>query len=224
MTKKPLSMFRSLFALLAVLALGATPARATIVFGQIDDFEDGTTQFWTGGLGPANIPSGGPAGAGDHYLQLVATGGSGPGSRLGAYNDNQWNGDYLAANVSSIEADLRNFGSTGDLSLRLLFFGSGGNFTSTVPLIIPNDGDWHHVIFGITPADLTAVDGGFDVNATLSGTNRLLIRHQVGPPAGSFAGTVIDGEMGMDNVTALPEPTTLGLFLGGLLLTARRRR
>lgn len=222
--KKSLLESTSLFALLAVLALGIAPAQATIVFGQIDDFEDETTQFWSGGSGPANIPTGGPAGVGDHYLQMTATGGSGPGSRLGSYNDNQWNGDYLAAGVTSIEADLRNFGSTGDLSIRLLFFGTGGNFTSTIPLMIPNDGDWHHVIFGITPADLTAVDGGFDVNATLAGTNRLLIRHQVGLPGGSFAGTAIDGEMGMDNVTALPEPTTLGLVLGGLLLTVRRRR
>ncbi|HKQ50224.1 MAG TPA: PEP-CTERM sorting domain-containing protein [Phycisphaerae bacterium] len=222
--KKPLLESMSLFALLAVLAWGVAPAQATIVFGQIDDFEDATTQSWSGGAGPANIPTGGPAGVGDHFLQMIATGGSGPGSRLGSYNDNQWTGDYLAAGVTSIEADLRNFGSTGDLSIRLLFFGTGGNFTSTIPLIIPNDGDWHHVIFGITPADLTAVDGGFDVNATLSGTNRLLIRHQVGPPGGQFAGTSIDGEMGMDNITALPEPGTLSLLVFGMAALLRRRR
>lgn len=222
--KKPLLILAPVFASVAVLALCATPAVATIVFGQIDDFEDTTTMGWAGGSGPTNIPTGGPAGAGDHYLQLVATGGSGPGSRIGSYNDNQWTGDYLAAGVTSIEADLRNFGTTGNLSIRLLMFGNGGNFTSTIPFIVPNDGGWYHVVFGVTPADLTAVDGGFDVNATLSAASRLLIRHQVGAPGGSFAGTVIVGEMGMDNVTALPEPGTLGLLLlGGAALLRRRR-
>ena len=221
--KKSLSLYWSLSALVAVLGLTVVPARATIVYGQVDDFEDDTTQFWVGGAGPANIPTGGPAGGGDNYLQLVAFGGNGPGSRIGAYNDNQWTGDYLGEGVTAIEADVRNFGSTGDLSLRLLFFGAGGNFTSTLSILLPNDGDWHHVVFGVTPADLTSVDGGFDVNATLSGTNRLLIRHQAGPPGGQFAGTVVIGELGIDNIAAVPEPTALALLVVGAFAIRKRR-
>jgi hypothetical protein len=213
----------TLSAFIAVMSLGSPAAFGTVVFGQIDDFEDDTTMFWAGGAGPANVSTGGPAGAGDNYLQLVATGGNGPGSRLGAYNDLQWTGDYVSEGVTAIEADVRNFGATGSLSLRFLFFGAGGNFTSTVPIMLPNDGLWHHVVFGVTPADLTAVDCGFDVNATLSGTNRLLLRHQVGPPDGQFAGTAVVGELGVDNITAVPEPSALAVLLVCSLALRRRR-
>ena len=54
----------------------------------IDDFEDGTTAGWHVGdpaqhpAPPVNVSTGGPAGAGDAYLQLQALGGSGAGSRL----------------------------------------------------------------------------------------------------------------------------------------------
>jgi hypothetical protein len=222
--KKPLSIYGSVVAFVVALALSATPAVATIVFGQVDDFEDGTTMNWAGGPGQSNIPSGGPAGAGDNYLQIVSTGGGGPGSKMGSFNDNQWTGDYTTAGVTSIDADIRNFGTTGALHLRLLLFGDGGNFTSTIPFVVTNDGAWHDAVFPITPADLTAVDGGFDVAATLANITRFLIRHQPGAPDGVGGSPSIVGVMGMDNVTALPEPGTLGLLLlGGAALLRRLR-
>lgn len=220
--KKPFSYFWSICALATLATFSAPSAKATIVLGQVDDFEDGSNMNWGGGSSPTNIPGGGPAGAGDYYLQLSAFGGSGPGSRLGSYNDFQWAGNYTAAGVTSIDADLKNFGAT-DLHLRLMFFGSGGNFTSTLPIVVQPDGLWHHVTFPVTPADLTAVDGGIDANATLADNARLLIRHQSGAPGGTFDGTPVLGQLGLDNIEALPEPGTIGLLvLGGLLLRRRR--
>lgn len=103
-------------ALFALIALSAAQA-ATI--GQIDTFEDGTTQGWTVGLlgavhpaPPANVADGGPLGAGDNYLALTSLGGSGAGSKLVVLNPAQWAGDYLTLGLTTITMDLRNSGTT----------------------------------------------------------------------------------------------------------------
>src|SRR3954447_19404395 len=86
----------------------AVPARADLTLGQTDTFEDRTTQGWTAGgiipgtvvpVPPTNIPTGGPAGVDDNFLQLTALGGDGPGSRLSSFNLSRWSGDYLAAGI-----------------------------------------------------------------------------------------------------------------------------
>ena len=115
------------FLLLAACLLQPAVGSA-VTLGQIDDFQDGTFQNW--GIGnifgnpvpPVNVPDGGPAGAGDHYLLLTADGGAGvrpdPGSRLAVINQTQWTGNYLAAGVNAITMSVNNLGAT-DLSLRL---------------------------------------------------------------------------------------------------------
>ena len=76
-----------------------------------------------------NISTGGPAGAGDHYIQLTADG-SNSGGKLTAFNRDQWLGDYLAAGVTAIEVDLLNQ-SAVTLSIRLAF--KNGPGSSGVP-------------------------------------------------------------------------------------------
>src|SRR5688572_31463926 len=111
--------------ILAFLAAGVVHGA---VIGQIDDFEDGTTQNWVAGGGPfnqgppfppANITTGGPAGLDDNYMQVTSIGGSGPGSRLVALNAfGQWAGNYTSLNLGVISMDLINLGQT-DLEIRL---------------------------------------------------------------------------------------------------------
>lgn len=210
---------------LAVIVWFTRPAAASIVLNQLDDFEDGTTMNWTGGASPTNVTTGGPAGANDNYLSITSHGGSGPGSRLATYNNVQWAGNFSSANVTSIDADFRNFsGST--VQLRILFFGSGGNFASTTAIPVVNDGLWHHVVFGVAAGDLTAVDGANpgDVGLTLGDVTQMFIRHQPGAPGGQGDIQSFAGELGIDNVSATPEPATLGLLvLGGLAMWRRRR-
>lgn len=218
-----ISVIRVCFFGLAVAAVLSGTARASIVLGQVDDFEDGSLLSWSGGAARTNVPNGGPLGAGDNYLSVTSNGTSGPGSHLSTYNDFQWTGDYLTAGVTGIEADLKNFGSE-TLSIRaFLLNGDGGNFTTEFAIEIPADGQWHHVYFGMTAADLTTVDGGFDLDLTLSNLPRLMIRHQPGEPAGIGAPPPIATTLGMDNITAVPEPGTLGLLLVGLAVLRRRR-
>ena len=111
---------KRMFLRLAILAFGllsiARPASA-IVNGQLDDFEDGTSMNWAGYM--LSVHTGGPAGAGDHYLELIADGG-GSGGRLTTFNLQQWLGNYIAQGVTAIEFDLRNQ-SAVTLSIRLAF-------------------------------------------------------------------------------------------------------
>ena len=101
--------------LLAAFALffGACPGIEPL---QRDDFQDGTTQGWTTGGANPNPPTwvsdGGPEGVGDGFLRVEGNGSSGAGGNLVAFNSAQWTGDYLAAGVTAIRADLRNLGRT----------------------------------------------------------------------------------------------------------------
>jgi len=205
--------------LLGVFLLLAFSAQAAIV-GQIDTFEDGTVQGWVVGIAmdavhpapPANIPAGGPAGAGDNYLQLTALGGSGAGSRLSVLNLAQWAGDYTGAGISRIGMDLINLGSS-ELSIRLFVENPmGGPPTDTAvtdAFLLPAGSGWQHVIFDVTAAGLDVLSG--DVNALLANVTALRIFHGV---AAGFPPEVVVGQLGVDNIEALavPEPATAALI------------
>ncbi len=216
--------------IVAGFLISPSAAAASIVAGQVDDFEDGTEQAWTGAFGspPINVASGGPAGVNDNYLQATSTGGAGPGSKLAAYNGVQWAGDYIAAGVTAIQVDMKNFSASGAaLEMRLLLpFGGGGDFTSTLSQTVAADGAWHTLTFGLSAADLSYVGGSSEnLNLTLQGVFRVLFRHQPGAPTGPGVGVPIVGQLGIDNVFAIPEPATaLLLGLGGLILCKPRRR
>jgi hypothetical protein len=212
----------------ALLAVGlATPVRAELMVGQVDTFEDGTTQGWTAGglLGvppnpPANIATGGPAGAGDSFLQITAVGGSGPGSRLSAFNLTQWAGDYTAAGITEIRMDVRNFGPA-DASLRLLLADPAGgppsNIAITQAIFVPGGGDWTSVTFAIDAASLIPILGS--AATALSSATELRIFHNPapdfsGPPNGPPAVNVV---LGVDNIRAVPEPAAMLLMVVGLL-------
>lgn len=226
-------------ALLAAFLLQPTTASAVGV-GQVDTFQDGSVGGWIingAGIGtpplaalPKNVAGGGPAGAADRFLQLTALGGAGAGSRLSAINATQWGGDYTAAGVGAIAMDLNNFGMT-DLSLRLLF----ENPTlapptdlafSTVPVVIPANSGWLRAVFPVAASDLTPGLGS--AAAALSTATAIRIFHNraaafPGPPNGPPPVVAI---LGVDNVTAVPEPSALAsvcLGLAGLLLRRGRK-
>lgn len=219
---------KTALATVVLLVAITTPVPAALVVGQTDDFQDGTTQGWRSGVvnpnPPSNVATGGPLGAGDRYLQIVSTGGVGPGSKLIAFNTAQWAGDYLAAGVTGITMDLKNLGSS-PLSMRIGLMsstlqGSPGYVTSTA-FPLPVDGNWHHAVFGLSAADLTGINAPPALSTILSGTAELRILHSAGP---ALNGDNIVGSVGVDNIAAVPEPATLLLISGGLLGVLRRRR
>jgi len=169
-------------ALLTALLLALAPPAVAVVDAQIDTFESATTEGWSVGVGghpapPQNVATGGPDGAGDHYLLLTSLGGFGAGSRLAAFNQAQWSGDYLTAGVGALLVDVNNLGGT-DLFLRLLVTdGSGLSAShaavSTDAVFVPAGSGWITVAFRIRPSDLTAQVG--NVADALSDTAQLWI-------------------------------------------------
>jgi hypothetical protein len=203
------------------VCLAAGSALGQITLGQIDNFQDGTVMGWIGAA-PTNIANGGPLGAGDRYLQITSTGGSGPGSNLATYNQIRWSGNFSAAGVTSIEADLRNTGNT-DLVMRLVLFGANfDRWTSTAGVSLPAGGGWTHVSFSLAPGAMTQVLGSSSYSATLTAVERMMFRHDPAPP--SATGSPIAGQLGIDNIRAVPEPASLSALGAGLLLLLKRRR
>jgi hypothetical protein len=204
----------------------ASPVIA-IVLGQTDDFQDGTVQGWAGGSNPTNVPTGGPAGSGDAYVDIDSF-----GFNLGTFNTLQWSGDYDAETVESVEMNLDNFGPD-PVSLRIVLFTPGCNFggtactawTSTNATVLPSGSGWVVVSFSLAEVDLTRVLGADTHTASLQNVERLLIRHDDGTPDPPGVGTIVDTGLGIDNVTALPEPALLpSLLVGCAGLAALRRR
>ncbi len=189
---------------LASLCLGllvlAAPAFAQITAGQTDDFEDGTTEGWRNGRNTpdvSNVSTGGPDGAGDNYLQVVADG-SFIAGRLVVFNTDEWAGNFTAAGVTTVTMDLNNTG-TNPLVVRLWIEGAGGDFASTTGLSLPVGSGWQTATFSVRPGDLTAVRGGFDVAATLADVSRFRVYHS---PTATAPGPEIVARLGLDNITA----------------------
>jgi hypothetical protein len=203
---KTLSNF---FVVLSIIMFFADNTSA-IDENQWDNFEDGTTQGWGSGSPnpnpPANVSSGGPNGDDDHYLRVSSTGGNGPGSMLITFNNSQWAGNYIDAGITEISMHVNNFGST-DLLLRLAFYkNTGANIFWTINAEpVPANSGWVVVYFSVQSMDLT---GGTDVNAALSNVTQLRIIHRA---SGGYQADPIVAELGIDNITAGPQPLPVEL-------------
>lgn len=200
--------------LAAALVIAAAPA-AAITVGTFNGFAPGNTQGWFSGGSSPNPPvaqaGGGPGGAADAYLLLQSNGAPGPGGRLVAFAGPEWSGEYVAAGVSGIQMQVNNFGST-DLSLRLWLSGP----YSTNAVLVPAGSGWQPAFFATTPAALTGA------GATLV-VGELRLYHSVlalSPTGADF----IAATLGVDNVSAVPEPAAAWLLLSGLAFAGLRLR
>jgi hypothetical protein len=224
---------KSLITLIGIGLFGISSSHALSV-GQVDTFEDGTTQNWIInllGIGappsaalPANIATGGPAGVDDNYLRLTALGSGGAGGRLTVLNLSQWAGNYQASGIHAIKMDVNNLGST-DLALRLLFEDPEGGPPSNIAIsqnaiLIPPASGWQSIVFPIQPSDLTALLG--TVEEALKNTTAVRIFHSVDP---LFPGAPVAAQLGVDNIQAVPEASTtcVSLAVGFLALGLLRR-
>jgi hypothetical protein len=210
-------------AAVALFVFAAGPARATPVLNQVNDFEPGTTQGWTNGPAPdpANVNTGGPAGADDNFLRVTSRGGTGSGSRLAVYNrSTQWIGNYNSPGVTGVEMDLKNFGTTA-LVMRIgMQETAGTRLVSTVPFNLPADGLWHHATFHFGASDLTRM-GQTPLATALTRINELRIIHSTGV---DFMGDPLTTSVGVDNIRAIPEPGAACVLAGGACALLFRRR
>lgn len=185
--------------------------------GQIDDFENGSVQGWSEGGNssnpPTNQPSGGPAGADDNYLRNESSGEGAGGSRMTMFNTQQWQGDYLAAGIVAIEADMINLGQE-PLSMRVALGSSqsgisGGSwYASSQPNLLPVGGGWQRVRFLLVPFALTRVQGLGSLDLVLSQVQELRMVSSQNPAKG---GDQIAGVLGVDNIRAVTIGESLGI-------------
>ena len=215
MTRLLLSLFIGTFTSFCAFA---------IVPGQVSTFEDGTSQGWEGGADQAVIPTDGPAGFGDNFLNVKTNPQSNQqGTKLATYNSGtDWIGNYQAAGIKEISMDLKNLADTLiDLEIRIVLFGPGASvntatrYTSTQSKRIPPDGQWHSVVFSLEEDSLTRVLGTDSYATVIQGVQRILIRHQTGAPA--EGGTTILAGMGLDNIQAVGTPVGGGIQLSAFL-------
>ena len=210
----------------AAVLSGAFPASAV---GQVNDFEDGTTQGWqtnllgSGGAPQPVVQSGGAGGPSDDYLLVASSGGSGPGSRLNIINPTGWSGNYLSNGVTGFSARLINLGSS-DLYLRILFEDPAPMSPPTNiaysgdAFFLPVGSGWTDAFFSTSAADL--VIGIGTVESALANTTTIRLYHSFADAApGAGAGiSPVNGRLGLDDFRAIgsiPEPSTWATILLG---------
>jgi len=222
-----ISSWRTLVALIcsAVLFVALSCPAKALTLGQIDDFQDGTTNGWHtgGGTQPSNIANGGPAGSGDKYMQVISTGGGGPDSKLVVLNTSQWLGNYSGAGITGISMELANFG-TQPLSMRLAFFISKPvGYAATTPFSLPADSNWHQAFFPLISSAFTAVGSPSvsfnDMLTNFTGQLRIL-----DSPTPAVEGTAIAATLGVDDIAAVPEPSVFAMVATALVASLCLRR
>jgi hypothetical protein len=226
-------MLRPVLSYLAVAAALVFPAAGVaqvVPAGQIDTFQDGTTMSWTKGslsnFPAANVATGGPAGAGDRYLDIVSNGGAGADSKLVVFNQQQWGGGktYSPA-IAGLSIDLNNFGAT-PLTIRVAFQAANGNEYSTAGFSLAPTSGWQPAVFSITDPNMTQVAGAAQPFSTALATGIQTMRI-LNAAAPSFNGDPIVAHLGMDNIkafAAVPEPGMVLLTAGAGFFSLRTLR
>ena len=206
------------------IAIAPRDTRA-ITPGQLDRFDNGTTQNWQFGHGfPTLVSGGGPGGPADSFIKMSA-GTGGLALNLIIFNDNQWTGNYTAAGVTQIDMDLQN-PSTVPLTMRVVLktgLGQTPGWCSTTGFALPADGAWHHASFLLDTADMTPINSPPPLATLLTNVGDLRILDASSP---TITGDPVTAAFGVDNIQAVPEPATvfMCLIMSGSWLCRRRER
>jgi hypothetical protein len=203
---------RTIATLIFYALISLAPCARGVTLGQIDDFENGLVGNWAGHFPSiSNVTTGGPTGPDDNFLQITASGAASGGSRLVAYNTNQWMGNYTAAQITSIAMDAKNLGESA-IHLRLAF-GNGTAisstwFASTNPIVLSVGSAWQQASFSLSAT--TRISGAATLGAVLTNVQAIRVLSsvdlpQVGPGGGA-SGDVILATLGIDNITAAGAP------------------
>lgn len=217
----------------AAVAVSLSNVALAVNPGLTENFSAGLAG-WGGGSSPTLVSTGGPSGAGDAFLRISSTAGSGNGNLAALNTGANWIGNY-AGNIAipgeslilGAEADLANFG-TAALSIRAIFFNTANNRYSTLDVAtVPADGVWRHYVWNfdsLTGAGLTTVAGSVPIATGMHDVTQIMFRHNIAPAAG---GDAVTGSLGIDNIHLIPfvpAPSSAALLaLSGVLATRRRR-
>ena len=203
---RPNDRVRAALAVAAALALVlvSAPRASAIELGQVDDFQDGTTEDWVKGalsmIPIENVADGGPEGDGDRYMRNVSDGEVADGKQV-VMNGAQWTGDYAAAGVGAITLQANNL-SAPTLYVRIGLEGPGGvRFVSTEPLVLTSNSGWSFHAFELSETTMTLVEGVGSFGEVFSNVLQARIISSENP---DWRGDFIVATLGIDNIRARP--------------------
>ena len=201
---------------LLALSVAISSASATITLSSRVDFAL-TSEGWrigSGGVQPTRIASTGP----DEdvgYISHYSDGGAN-GKWLMWSDDTKWQGDYTAAGVTAISLHANLTGGTTPANFRLAFNGPGGWFYSTSQSVVAG---WNSYTFNLLAENFTFATGS-PGDQSFANTLTDVTRFEIlaGPGGVSYAsngnllraGTSVH-TVALDDIRAVPEPTTFGL-------------
>jgi hypothetical protein len=204
----------------ALLAMAPVGQAASIL--PPERFDSGDTAGWTTGVDsarPVIRATGGPAGEGDRFLLLTASGANGPGSRLAVFNDDPaWTGDLKGPGITGLALDMWNPPESSPLQMRLVLLGpdtTGNRWTSAEAVAVANDGVWRSYFFPVDEGSFSRVLGNASYADLAGDAVRILLRHDSGGP--SAGGTTVQAQLGIDNLAFVPEPSVANLLVWALL-------
>jgi hypothetical protein len=189
-----------------VLSFKPAPLSAMVMPGQVDDFEGSLESWGAGGFTNPNRPTvvtGGPSGS---FMRLASNGSFGPGGKLVVFNANQWSGNYLTADIGSIQMQVNNTGST-NLALRLIFDDQahGQTITTKDPINVAPGSGWITVSFPLDAANLM----GGTFNTVMSSVTELNLVHSPNFVTTRAQSPNVTAQLGVDNITAVPRMASI---------------
>ena len=225
---------RTLIPVVAVLFAAFFPLRAfaLITTSSLDSFAASNEGWQIGGAGvqPARVASAGPDSQ-IGYLSHFSDGGGSQGKWLMWNSQSQWLGDYTAAGVTGINLWANVSAGTAPVSMRIAFDGPGGWFYSAAQSVGTG---WNQYSFSLAATNFTYATGSGGTSlfsGTMAGVTRFEILSGGGSVTYRSSGDLVQAGNSVntilvDNIGAVPEPSTYALLLavaGGLLLRLRRK-
>lgn len=170
------------------------------------------------------------------YLHLPVDGAGQFGRMIAFHSGSDWTGDYISTGVDGLRLHLVNRSTINEIHLRLAIGNRaspqqpGGTWwLSRNAIIVPTQSEWAEITLPIAEQDFQVVGnlsgelGTDSFEETLSNVQNLRILSAV-VPLGAIGDEFI-GDVGLDNIALIPEPTSAFLLLSGclVLLLLRRR-
>jgi len=204
----------------ACLVLHAHPAVA-ISLSTIDSFAATSEGWQIGGAGvqPTQVGQPGPDGQ-TGYLSHLSDGGTANGKWLMWNGQARWLGDYPAAGVTGIGLAANVSSGTSPVSMRIAFDGPGGWFASAPQSVVAG---WNSYSFSLSSGGFTHVAGSGGTGSfsdTMAGVTRFEVLAGEGGVAYRSGGDLVQAGTStntilLDDIAAVPEPTTLALAAVG---------
>jgi hypothetical protein len=195
------------------------------VLGFVDDFSAPGTNGWISSASNTNPGTGGVGGVGDGYLNVEQSN----EFNFGTHNDGpDYAGNWTAAGITHVSFYLNDVNTDEDFSFHFLVTGDESNPSGESTWqyntgFQPPNGSWQQYVVDLTSgANWTQTRGSASFADVLADVADAHFRHDL-PPFFTSPDPIM-GDIGIDNIALVPEPSTIMLLASVGLAGMRRRR